>query len=189
MSNPIRYCFTYSNAVSYEFLAYVTEFTIRNRLQFKENNVSSGRRFLRIENAIASGDKILFDAKQRMAEYYGLGDYVVPPHLKDFIGYITEGGAIHPHTDPDLPGRRHVRVNILISQPTGCIPLIDGVPITVMVGDAWLNLASKCLHATTAVQGTGYRSAISFGYQIDPKRGDELYEVHEAWLSSVQLAA
>jgi hypothetical protein len=135
------------------------------------------------------GDEVLYETKHRLAVHYELGDYVVPPTLKDFLGYITEGGAIHPHTDPDLPGRRHVRINVLIKQPKGCIPMIEGAPIAVAEGDAWLNLASQCLHATTPVEGPGYRSALSFGYQIGIRRGEELYKVHRGWMANFRKAA
>jgi hypothetical protein len=64
--------------------------------------------------------------------------------------------------------------------------LIDDIPITIAVGDAWLNLASRCVHATTPVVGPGYRSVISFGYQISPERGDQLYEVFRSWISEVR---
>jgi hypothetical protein len=79
----------------------------------------------------------------------------------------------------------HVRINVLISQTAGCIPLIDELPIAIAAGDAWLNLASRCVHATTPVEGPGYRSVISFGYQIDPQRGDELYQIFENWMSDL----
>jgi hypothetical protein len=183
MTGPVSYCFTNRKAVSAKFLDYVTELTLKNEPFVKENIASPNRKCFILKNVAADGDTALFEIKQSLAVYYGLGDYIVPPILKDFIGYITNGGAIHPHVDPDLPGRRHVRVNILIRQPAGCIPVMDGIPIAIEVGDAWLNLASKCVHATTAVEGDGYRSALSFGYQIDQKRGDELYEIHKAWLS------
>ena len=189
MIDPVPYCFTRKNAVDSEFLRYVTDLTARNEHLFHANELGAARKFLKIENANAGGDKTLFSVKQRLAESFGLGNYVVPPALKDFIGYITEGGFIHPHTDPDLPGRMHVRVNVLISQPAGCVPLIEGIPIAVEVGDAWLNLASRCLHATTPVEGPGYRSAISFGYQINPRRGNELHDIHKAWFSGIPQAA
>jgi hypothetical protein len=147
MTGPIPYCFTRYGAVGAKIVDYVTELTLRNQDFFQINMASPGRKFFIIENVTADGDTVLFELKQSLAEYYGLGDYVVPPNLKDFIGYITDGGAIHPHRDPDLPGRRHVRINVLISQPAGCTPLIDGIPIAVAVGDAWLNLASRCVHA------------------------------------------
>ena len=165
MNTTVTYCLTRQNAVPQIFLRHVTELTQRNLHLFQEN-ADPSRKYLLIENVTADGDRVLFSVKQELAEYFGLGEYVVPPVLKDFIGCITDGGFVDPHTDPDLPGRMHVRINVLISQPGGCIPLIDDIPITIAVGDAWLNLASRCVHATTPVVGPGYRSVISFGYQI-----------------------
>jgi hypothetical protein len=189
MSNAVSYCFTNKNAVDSEFLNYVIAIIHDRQHMFRANQSGAARKLLKIEDVAPGGDEVLFGVKRRLADYYGLGDYVVPPNLKDFIGYITEGGFIHAHTDPDLPGKMHVRVNVLISQPAGCVPLMEGIPISVAVGDAWLNLASRCSHATTPVEGPGYRSALSFGYQINPKRGDELCEVHKAWLSDVRQEA
>jgi hypothetical protein len=182
MADPIPYCFILKNAADSRFLAYVRDLANRNDHLFRANSAGPARRFLTIANARPDGDETLFGMKTRLAEHFALGTYGVPPALKDFIGHITEGGFVHPHTDPELPERTHVRVNILVDQARGCVPVIDGVAIAIEVGDAWLNLASRCVHATTPVEGPGYRSAISFGYQIDVKRGDALYGIHKAWL-------
>jgi hypothetical protein len=187
MMKPVPYPFVTANAVSAEFLAHVTKITLENAAQFKANQAGSNRKFMKMDSVTPEGDVFLWEVKQELAKRYDLGAYTVPPTLKDFIGYITEGGSIHPHTDPDLPGKRHVRINVLVKQPGGCIPLLENVPIAVSEGDAWLNLASQCVHATTPVEGPGYRSAISFGYQIEKKRGDELYAIHKKWMDSVKM--
>lgn len=186
MMKPLEYPFVLRNAVDPEFMEYVTKLTLANEEQFKKNSAGAQRKFMTMDYVTPEGDKVLFEMKQKLAKHYDLGDYKVPPNLKDFIGYITEGGSIYPHTDPDLPGQRHVRINVLIKQPSGCIPLLEGMPISVAEGDAWLNLASQCVHATTPVEGPGYRSALSFGYQIARDRGDELYAVHKDWMAKVR---
>ena len=183
MRKPLEYPFVLRNAVSSEFLEYVTELTLQNEDQFENNPAGAQRKLMKLDYITPDGDQFLFEVKQHLAEHYGLGDYLVPPNLKDFIGYITDGGWINPHTDPDLPGQRHVRINILIKQTRGCIPLLDGIPITVAEGDSWLNLASQCVHSTTPVEGPGYRSVLSLGYQIARSRGDELFEMHKQWLA------
>lgn len=189
MMEPQPYPLVSKNIAPPEFMQYVNDLIMRNMDQFSANSAGANRKFLKMDYVTPEGDRVLFDMKERMAAHYAIGEYVVPPTLKDFVGYITEGGSIHPHTDPDLPGKRHVRINVLVSQPGGCIPLLEGVPIAVAEGDAWLNLASQCIHATTPVVGPGFRSAISFGYQIDPKRGDEFYEIHKDWMSKVRKIA
>jgi hypothetical protein len=175
MAPPVRYCFIREKTVdSHFFLEHVTRLTLRDQHLFTANEKGPARKVLNIANVLPDGDRVLFNVTHELAEYYGLGDYVVAPNLKEFIGYLTEGGFIHPHKDPDLPERTHVRVNVLVSQMAGCVPLSDGVPIAVAIGDAWLILASRCLHSTTPIERSGYRSAISCGYHIDRKRGDEL---------------
>ncbi len=186
---PQAYPLVLKNAVSKEFLDYVSDLINRNIDQFGDNKAGGARKFLKMDYVTPDGDQVLFKMKQQLATHYELGDYTVPPNLKDFLGYITEGGSIHPHTDPDVPGKRHVRINILVKQPGGCIPLLENVPIAVEEGDAWLNLASQIIHSTTPVEGPGFRSALSFGYQIDPKRGDELYSVHKAWMAGTRARA
>lgn len=186
---PVPYPFVIKNAVTPEFMEHVTKITLENEAQFKDNAAGANRKFMKMDYVTPDGDKFLYDVKQELAKRYNLGEYVVPPNLKDFIGYITEGGSIHPHKDPDLAGKRHVRINVLVKQPGGCVPLLEEIPIAVSEGDCWLNLASQCLHATTAVEGPGYRSAISFGYQVSKQRGDELYEIHKKWLDEVKELA
>lgn len=189
MMKPVPYPFVIKNAVTPEFLEHVTKITLENAEQFKNNQAGANRKFMKMDSVTPDGDTFLYAVKQELGKRYELGDYVVPPNLKDFIGYITEGGSIHPHKDPDLPGKRHVRINVLVKQPGGCLPLLEDIPIAVGEGDAWLNLASQCIHGTTPVEGPGYRSAISFGYQIDKKRGDELYEIHKKWMADVKEMA
>src|SRR5262249_10288829 len=145
---PQPYPFVIKNAVTPEFREHVTKITLANEDKFKKNKTGGGdgRSFLVIDFVTPEGDSYLFDVKQHLAASFDLGGYMVPPGLKDFINYITEGGFVHAHTDPDLPGRRHVRINVLVKKTAGCIPLLDDVPIAIDEGDAWLNLASQCKH-------------------------------------------
>jgi hypothetical protein len=67
---------------------------------------------------------------------------------------------VHPHTDRELDQRLHVRINLLLKNPHGgCLPVLDGIPIAVGLGDAWVCLASRCRHATTPVEGPSPRSS------------------------------
>lgn len=182
------YPYVIKNAVGPDFIEHVNKIVLANEDYFRNNKTGdgSGRKFMVIDFVTPEGDRYLFDVKQELASRYDLGAYIVPPGLKDFINLITEGGFVHEHTDPDMPGRRHVRINVLVKQTAGCLPLLDGVPIAVSEGDAWLNLASRCKHATTPVEGPGYRSVISFGFQVEEKRGDDLYQMHKWWLIDVR---
>ncbi len=186
---PLEYPFVTRAFAPRPFLDHVVGIIESQPEAFGGNPAGLNRKFLKMDNVTPEGDATLFAMKTRLAEHYGLGDYVTPPTLKDFIGFITEGGKVHEHTDPDLPGRRHVRVNVVVRQTEGCMPTLEGVPISVGEGDAWLNLASLCIHGTTPVVGPGYRSAISFGYQVAPAVCDAFYERHRAWMKEARLRA
>ena len=176
------YPFVIRNAVSTDFLRYVATIIENQLSQFVANNAGANRKFLHLEDVLPEGDKVLYECKKHLAEHFQLGEYEVLPELKDFLTHITEGGFVHPHTDRDLEGKRHVRINVLIKQTQGCIPLVDGLPLEVEAGDAWLNFASLCEHGTTPVVGPGFRSALSFGFQINPSRCDQLYAIHKDWM-------
>lgn len=185
MVEQVDYCFVMPNAVGRDFLDFMDQFTKDNLDKFGKNAISPGRRFYTFDSREGDFGWPMQELKDKLAEHFKLGSYEIPPKLKDFVGHISDGGSIHTHTDPDLPGKRHVRINVLVKQPKGGIILMDDQPIRMEVGAAWLNLASKCPHGSTAVEGDGYRQAVSFGYQIDPARGDELFEIHKAWRDKV----
>lgn len=152
---PRPYPFVIENAVGQDFIDHVTRLTLQKQDLFEVNGSEGGRKFLHMDFVTPDGDRILFETKQRLAELYQLGDYVVPPKLRDFIGYLTEGGFIHAHRDQDLPGKRHVRINVLVRAAAGCVPLLEEIPIKVGVGGAWFNLAWRLSSLDDARGGPG----------------------------------
>jgi hypothetical protein len=105
--------------------------------------------------------------KNELATLFELKDWVPDPFFFDFIGYIWEGGFVHEHTDPCVPGREMVRINILIRKPdVGGMPIVDGHEFQVEVGDVWLNPATRIKHSCTEVRGPRPRSVLSLGFQI-----------------------
>lgn len=169
MVEPQPYPLVYKDAVPSEFTAYVQALIFKKMDQFEDNKAGTNRKFLKMDYVTPEGDRVLYDMKQKLAAHR---------RRLDPSPYRSRSA-----------GKRHVRINVLVKQPGGCIPLLENVPIAVAEGDAWLNLASQCIHATTPVEGPGFRSAISFGYQIDPKRGDEFYEIHKKWMAGVRKLA
>jgi len=120
--------------------------------------------------------------KQELIARFGLTNWIADPKLHDLIGHISEGGAVHPHTDFECEGRMHMRINVLVSKPEGgCVPLLDDIPIAVDLGDAWLCLASHCKHATTAVEGPRARSIVSYGLQVGREDGFKLLTTYVGW--------
>lgn len=105
--------------------------------------------------------------KRKIIEAHGLQHAEQEPMFKDFCGFITEGGAIHPHSDQDHNGKRHVRFNVMVSKPeAGGMPVQDGVEMVVEEGDVWRCDASRVKHWCTPVVGSKPRIVLSYGFLI-----------------------
>jgi hypothetical protein len=109
----------------------------------------------------------VWEIRRRIIEGHGLQNYPTEPLFQDYCGFITEGGAIHPHQDPDHNGRKHVRFNVMVSKPeAGGIPVQDDTEIAVAEGDVWRCNASRVRHWCTPVRGSKPRIVLSYGFLI-----------------------
>jgi hypothetical protein len=109
----------------------------------------------------------VWEIKRRIVEAHGLEAAQQEPTYQDFCGFITEGGAIHPHRDRDHGGKQHVRFNVMVSKPLeGGIPVQEGVEMAVEEGGVWRCDASRVQHWCTPVAGGKPRIVLSFGFLI-----------------------
>lgn len=109
----------------------------------------------------------VWEIKRQIVEAHGLHEAEQEPMFQDFCGFITEGGAIHPHQDQDHGGKQHVRFNVMVSKPeAGGTPVQDGVEMPVEEGDVWRCDASRVRHWCTPVQGPKPRIVLSYGFLI-----------------------
>lgn len=158
----IAYPLVMRAAVSTDFIAHATSLTRENMGKFSPNG--PGRRYWCYKREL--DDPVLDAEKARLAKLFGLRDWVLDPTFTDLIGYITEGGEVHKHTDPSLPGRVHCRINVMVSKGEGGDPILDGTLLHVALGDAWVCIAGRQMHSTTAVTGDTPRSIVSYGLQV-----------------------
>ena len=87
--------------------------------------------------------------------------------MKDYIGWVSEGGHIHPHKDPlqDLLCQ-HVRYNLFLSVPKkGGIPIYNGERLRFKMRErGYLRCNSgNEVHGCDFVQGSKPRIVISYG--------------------------
>lgn len=109
----------------------------------------------------------VWEIKRQIVDAYLLHNAEQEPVFRDFCGFITDGGAIHPHQDKDANGKQHVRFNVMVSKPVaGGIPLQDGAELSVAEGDVWRCDASRVQHWCTPVQGSKPRIVLSYGFLI-----------------------
>lgn len=109
----------------------------------------------------------VWEIKRQVVEANGLVGAEQEPMFKDFCGYITEGGAVHPHTDLEHNGKQHVRFNVLVSKPeSGGVPVQDDIELFVEEGSVWKCVASQTKHWCTPVVGSKPRIVLSYGFLL-----------------------
>lgn len=105
--------------------------------------------------------------REKIIKTFSLEGTCQEPLFKDYCGYITEGGAIHPHSDPNVGKLIHTRFNVMISKPVGGgTPIQDGKEIQVEEGDVWRCDAGLVKHWCSPVVGDKPRIVCSFGFLL-----------------------
>lgn len=174
------YPFTIRAAADADFLAHTRRLIAENADRFVPNGKDAERR--KFWTLRGDYDPVLRAKKLELIARFAIADWILDPKYEDLIGHIAEGGSVHAHTDAQVGLRMHIRINLLVTEiDGGCVPLLDGIPIAVEPGEAWLNFASHCRHATTPVIGKRPRSIISYGLQVQHAEAFALYSRYLAW--------
>lgn len=141
----------------------VIDMAIKYRPRFKPNG--PGRAYYSFAKGMAP--PCVQAIKSMVEEFYGVQDAPQEPMFKDLIGFITEGGAVHEHSYPNVGDLVHTRFNVLLSKPeSGGEPVISGKIIQVEEGDTWRCNAGLEKHSCTKVVGSKPRIVLSFGYLL-----------------------
>lgn len=90
-----------------------------------------------------------------------LGVAADAPHDVWIIRYAT-GTAIPPHRDPVAPGKEHHRLNAIVAGADGGDVLVEGTPVALTEGDAYVFRPDAMEHEVTLVRG-GTRLVFSVG--------------------------
>jgi hypothetical protein len=174
------YPFVIRQAADHTFIEYVGLLIARNIRRFRPNSYDPVRR--KSWRLREDTDPVVTAKKMELIEKFEITEWIADPNFNDLIGYITEGGFVHAHTDPASEQRMHIRINLLVCKPeAGCIPMLDGIPVDMDLGDAWLCFASHCRHATTPVVGSKPRSIVSYGLQVHQRAALALFSKYMIW--------
>lgn len=146
-------------------LAPVSVWAIESHKAFKPNGF--GRQYGVLYRKDLAPPPEVWEIRRLVVEANNLQGCATEPMFQDYCGFITEGGAIHPHQDPDHSGKQHVRFNVMVSKPeSGGAPVQNGVEMHVEEGDVWRCDASRVRHWCTPVQGAKPRIVLSYGFLI-----------------------
>ena len=155
------------NIISKRELDFILKFIDINKDLFEENGVSPNRKILTLPKE-SNTPILFFDIKKRILHKENIkNNYIDDSTYGDYIGYITNGGKIHHHNDPTIPGYDHIRFNLFLSVPKkGGFPIYNGVTIPVTVGDYVRCNSSKEYHECEMVEGNVPRIVISHGIYL-----------------------
>jgi hypothetical protein len=151
--------------IDHALLAPVATWAVESHKAFQPNGF--GRQYGLLYREDLTPPPEVWKIRRQIVEAHSLQDCQTEPMFQDFCGFVTEGGAIHPHQDQDHNGRQHVRFNVMVSEPeAGGTPVQDGVEMPVEEGDVWRCDASRVCHWCTPVQGPKPRIVLSYGFLI-----------------------
>lgn len=119
--------------------------------------------------------KNLIDIEKEIVKHYGFEEARRDIVFGTMISYSTEGHEVHIHSDKNLGMNIHTRINLMLLKPEeGGNPVINNIEIDVQENNTWHCVAGYYRHSSTKVKGNKPRLIISFGYQINEKKLNEL---------------
>ncbi|HEY6579147.1 MAG TPA: hypothetical protein VIY09_07470 [Rhizomicrobium sp.] len=130
------------------------------------------RYYRRYEEGDAGVPGVFWQIRRRAISHYSVSEYEDEPGYKCFLGCNTEGGFVQRHTDPSPPQKRHVRMNLMISKPTGGgVPIVGAEAIGVEERDMWCFFPTVMAHESTPVVGSRLRLVLSIGILVPSNPG------------------
>jgi len=134
---------------------------------FSINPAGLGRRFCNLNKVNHKLSPIVSEFADECFKSIGVSSFQTEHLYGNFIGVNTSGAFVHPHIDPRINDKCHVRLNFLIQKPvSGGMPVIDGIEYKIEEGECWINLASEWKHSSTPVCGDRARIVLSLGKYI-----------------------
>lgn len=148
-------------------LSPVAAWAAANYQTFKRNTISPGRHFGILQRSDLSPPPEVWEIKRRIVDAFGLADAPIEPIFKDYCSVITEGGAIHRHTDLNQGDKIHTRFNVMVARPDGGgMPVHGDNEIDVAEGEVWRCDAGSVEHGSTPVVGPNPRIVLSYGFLL-----------------------
>lgn len=145
----------------------------------KDKFHSTGFRRYRCQfDGIDTIPNVLKNLKKRIVERECLEGYETDPTFGDSVSYMTNGGELHPHTDPPHDGKEHIRFNVYVQLPEyGGRPIYAGVKHNLREKQYICCRSSMDLHSVTKCVGSRIRIMVSFGFIIPRKEiGEIIYD-------------
>ena len=142
----------------------IIEWANQNYTTFQKTG--PGRQF-QIINVLPDVPACVWKIKKRVMDIENLHNYKQEPYFKDYIGYITDGGKIHKHRDPNEGDLIHTRFNVFVQLPEeGGMPIYNDITIPVKERHYVKCYSGLHYHHCEMVTGPKARIVLSFGFLI-----------------------
>ena len=142
----------------------IVKWTKNNYINFDKNGVNRYKKELdNLENV----PDCIWNIKKKIIEKEKLHDAPMEPILRDSIGYMTDGGQLHKHKDPNKDGLIHTRFNVYIQIPEkGGLPVYDEKVLKLKERTYICCRSGLDLHYCEKVEGPRERIILSFGFLL-----------------------
>ena len=142
----------------------IVDWTIKNYHRF--NKTGQNRQMQQMDQ-LKDIPSIVWDIKQRIIELEKLHEYRQEPMFRDAIGYMSEGGQLHKHTDPNKDGLIHTRFNVYVQIPEkGGLPVYANKKIVLKERNYICCRSGLDLHYCELVEGPKARIILSYGFLL-----------------------
>jgi len=144
--------------------AELAEWANQNYRSFTKNGV--GRHYKKLCE-LPTIPVCVWDIKARIVALEQLENAPQEPIFEDYIGYITAGGKIHPHKDPNQDDLIHTRFNAFVQLPEkGGLPIYGDVVLPVSERHYVRCNSGIDVHTCEMVEGPKARIVLSFGFLL-----------------------
>ena len=140
----------------------IIEWANLNYHRFQKNG--PGRQFCQFRE-LPDVPECVYTIRERIVQREKLHGVMQEPLLTDYIGYIQDGGQIHPHIDPNRGDLIHTRFNVFVQLPEkGGMPVYNDETIQVKEHSYIICCAGLHKHYCEKVEGSKARIILSYGF-------------------------
>jgi hypothetical protein len=162
--------------VSEEEQTIIVDWVRKNEGKFRSTGLN--RRFQQLDFfKHETVPQCIWDIKNKIIDKEVLHDYAPEPIFRDSVGFMTDGGQLHLHTDPNPPNTDliHVRFNVYVQLPIkGGYPIYNKKHCTLKERTYICCRSGLDPHYCAKVEGPRERIILSFGFLIPKSRVENI---------------
>lgn len=143
---------------------FLLNWVFKNEHKFILNQFGPHRKFYSFDND-SEVPSLFYEVRNRIIKKQNIKKWYPEPIFGNYIGWISEGGFIHKHKDPNTYHGYHTRYNVFLSIPLkGGNPIYSDKIIPVKEREYICCKSGTEFHQSNPVIGNKPRVVISYGF-------------------------